>query len=453
MAQLDPSTLEENQTVEHKESFNERALKSLCAFANTDGGSVFIPVDDNGVVLDNPLSDEERQIIANGVINNLGLQPDINSHEWDGKDFIEIQIPKSDHPVHLKGRYYIRVDNTTQRMNPEQLQNRMLHRVPWDTQIADNITLDDLDETEIKRFVKSGQDAGRISSEIDPNEPEAVLRQTSLLQDEGLTNAALLLFGENPQSRFPSAVVRIGVFATESDITDDKIAKGHLFQQVRRAEDILKSHMQHGYEISDEEFTRKEQWAYPLPAFREGIMNALIHRDYHRQGSQIQVKLFPDRLSIFSPGGLPDELSIEDLLTDHPSIRRNNLLAEVFFRAGLIESFGSGISRIRNSLKDANLPQPILEDKGHSFVLTFTQKKKQSVKDDVDTTELSERQLKIIELAEQAPIRTKDLEEHFPDVTVRTIRNDIKKLVEKEILHPKGKTKSRRYVLRLNNSE
>ncbi|MGK7390807.1 MAG: AlbA family DNA-binding domain-containing protein, partial [Candidatus Cyclobacteriaceae bacterium M2_1C_046] len=56
MTQLDPSTLEENQTVEHKESFNERALKSLCAFANTDGGSVFIPVDDNGVVLDNPLS-------------------------------------------------------------------------------------------------------------------------------------------------------------------------------------------------------------------------------------------------------------------------------------------------------------------------------------------------------------------------------------------------------------
>jgi ATP-dependent DNA helicase RecG len=177
-------------------------------------------------------------------------------------------------------------------------------------------------------------------------------------------------------------------------------------------------------------------------------MNAVIHRDYHRQGSQIQIKLFPDRLSIFSPGGLPDELNIEDLLTDHPSIRRNNLLAEVFFRAGLIESFGSGISRIRNSLKDANLPEPVMEDKGHSFVLTLKQKQQ---KDDTgiksDRSDLNERQLKALEIAKNGAVRTSDLSEIFTDVDDRTLRRDLNQLVEKGFLDAKGKTSGRYYIL------
>ena len=80
MAEFDPSTLEENQMVERKESFNERGLKTLCAFLNTDGGSLYVPVRDNGEVLETPLTDQQLQNVANQVIDGLGVQPNIISH-------------------------------------------------------------------------------------------------------------------------------------------------------------------------------------------------------------------------------------------------------------------------------------------------------------------------------------------------------------------------------------
>lgn len=448
MAELDPNTLEENQKIELKETFNERALKSLCAFANTEGGSVYVPVKDNLEVVNDPLSDEDRQSIANRVIANLGIQPNIKSHTWKGRSFVEVRVSNTPHPVHLKGRYYKRVGNTTQRMAPDELRKQMLNSVSWDSQIASGITLEDLDKSEIKRFVRSGQDSGRISSEIDPNKPEAILKQTNLLREEGFTNAALLLFGKDPQSYFPAAVIRIGEFASESEIKDDKIIKGHLFNQVRNSEEIIKSNLKHGYKISDEQFTRKEQWTYPLPAIREGIMNAVIHRDYHRQGDQVQVKILPDKLNIFSPGGLPNQLSVDDLLTNHPSIRRNNLLADIFFRAGLIESFGTGISRIMVSLKEAGMPEPTLNDKGYSFVLAFKLKEEKTFKEaDDDSYDLNKRQKKALELAESSSIKTKDLKEYYSNVSKRTLRKDLNELVELGLLRAKGKTKSRRYEL------
>lgn len=446
MPVLDPSIFEENQMVERKEAFNERGLKTLCAFLNTDGGSLYVPVRDNGEVLETPLTDEQQQNIANQIIDGLGVQPSINTHSWDDKEFIEIQVSKAQNPVPFKGSYYLRVGNTTQRMNPEQLRVRILKNVPWDSQLIAGSTMDDLDIAEIKRFVRAGQEAGRISTEVDPNDPGAILRQTNLIRNSVLTNAAILLFGQNPQQLFPSARVRIGVFATEDDVIDDKMADGHLFHQIRRSEEILKSHIQHGYEITDEEFTRKEDWEYPLPAFREGIMNAVIHRDYHRQGAEVQIKLFPDHLSIFSPGGLPNGLNVDELLEKHPSIKRNNLLADIFYRAGLIETFGTGISRIQRHLKEADLPEPKLDDRDHSFVLTFSQRIEKPVIADEEV--LNERQLKALELAQKGRIKTSDVQELYPDIDPSTIRRDFRELVEKRLLKAMGTTSARFYILK-----
>ncbi len=449
MSELDPKNFNEDQQTEFKESFKEPALKALCAFANKEGGSVFVPLNDKGVIVEESWSEEKIEDIANRVINNLGIQPSIRSHHWREQNYIEINVPKVESPIPLKGRYYIRVGNTTQRMNPEQLKSRMLESVPWDTQIVENISLADLDESEIKRFAKSGQEAGRISAEIDPTEPEEILKRTHLLREEGFTNACLLLFGKKPQRHFPSANIRLSEFASETEIINDKTVKGNLFQQVRKSEEVVKDHMKHGYEVSEQKFMREERWTYPLPAIREGIMNAVIHRDYYKQGSQIQVKLFDNRISIFSPGGLPDRLSVDDLLTTHPSVRRNNLLADIFFRAGLIEAFGTGISRIRKSLDRAGLPAPEFEDKGHSFVMTLYQQfEGKAGEATVDFDELNDRQKKALELAEEGSIRTKDLTGIFNEVEKRTIRRDLRELVKKGLLKAKGKTRNRYYELK-----
>ena len=156
-----------------------------------------------------------------------------------------------------------------------------------------------------------------------------------------------------------------------------------------------------------------------------------------------------NRISIFSPGGLPDRLSVDDLLTTHPSVRRNNLLADIFFRAGLIEAFGTGISRIRKSLDRAGLPAPEFEDKGHSFVMTLYQQfEGKAGEATVDFDELNDRQKKALELAEEGSIRTKDLTGIFNEVEKRTIRRDLRELVKKGLLKAKGKTRNRYYELK-----
>ncbi len=445
MANFDPSKIEESQKVERKEAFNDRCLKTLCAFLNTDGGSLFIPVRDNGEVLDAPLTDRQQQNIVNQITAGLNIQPNIVTHTWDGREFLEIEVAKAQSPVQLRGRFYIRVGNTTQEMSEDQLKYRMLAEIPWDAQIAKGITIDDLDVAEIKRFVLTGQDKGRINLEVDPNDPDTILMQTGLLNENGLTNAAVLLFGKTPQLLFPYAKVRVGLFAFDDEVLDDKMIEGHLFQQTRRAEEIIKNHMIRGYEISAEGFERKDNWEYPLPAFREGLMNAVLHRDYHRRGAEVQIKLFPDRLIIFSPGGLPEGLSVDRLLDTHSSIQRNRLLADIFYRAGLIEAFGTGISRIQNHLEKAGLPEPMLDDRGDTFVLTFNQKKASTVS--AITEELNERQLKALELAKEGRIRTSDLHEFYPDVDSSTIRGDFRKLVKKDLLKAIGTTKDRFYII------
>lgn len=368
---MNPKNLQESQHVERKEAFNEKALRTICAFLNTDGGSLFLPIRDNGTILDVPISDKVLQGIVHQIVELLGVQPTISSHDWFKKIFLEINVQKSQIPVHLKGTYYIRVGNTTQRMNPEQLQNRMLDSVAWDSQLLQHASLDDLDHAEIKRFVRSAQENGRLSYDVDEKDTKTILTHAGLMTNNQLTAAAVLLFGNAPQQRFRSAIIRFGVFASESEILNDKFVEGHLFHQFRAFDDVFRANIVRGYTIPSDSFVRKENWEYPLAAVREAILNAIIHRNYQLYGTEIQVKLFPDKLTIFSPGGLPAGVDVDQLLNGHPSVKRNKLIADIFYRAGLIEAFGTGFSRMNEALDSEGFPKPVLADHGYTFELTF----------------------------------------------------------------------------------
>lgn len=99
----------------------------------------------------------------------------------------------------------------------------------------------------------------------------------------------------------------------EATIIADRTVSGNLFNQVYGAEEQIKSFISLRYEIMDESFQRKDVWQYPLPAIREALLNALIHRDYFQVGVKTQIKVFDDYLWIYNPGKLPGSLQIEDL--------------------------------------------------------------------------------------------------------------------------------------------
>ena len=137
---------------------------------------------------------------------------------------------------------------------------------------------------------------------------------------------------------------------------------------------FLISHVSVSFEF-DGTLQRKERFAYPLKALREALLNAVVHRDY-RNASDVQIKIYDDHLTIFSPGTLYGGLTIEELKTDvYPSQLRNKLIAEAFYLTGNIEKYGSGMIRIRQELKIYPELNFKIEEIGGGIQVTFSSQK------------------------------------------------------------------------------
>jgi len=122
-------------------------------------------------------------------------------------------------------------------------------------------------------------------------------------------------------------------------------------------------------EIKFEGIYRKEELEYPEEVLREAVINAVIHRDYI--GPHTQLKIYPDKLILWNEGKLPREIKIEDLKKNHLSKPGNELLADIFFKAGLIEAWGRGTVEIVNLCKNYGLPEPEFEEYFGGFMVTF----------------------------------------------------------------------------------
>ena len=123
---------------------------------------------------------------------------------------------------------------------------------------------------------------------------------------------------------------------------------------------------------------RDEYWDYPLPALREAIVNAIVHRDYHDPGN-VQVRVFDDRLEVWSPGLLPKELNIKTIGTEHRSIPRNRKISEIFHALRVIEGWGSGIARIIEWSRNNGNDDPIFKESAGAFVVTFARRSRGGV--------------------------------------------------------------------------
>lgn len=440
---MNQSKLKESETVELKESFKDDALKTLCAFANTNGGSLFVGVKDDSTLIGGEITDEAQQKIINQIESLLGIQPAVMVHK-DGQDeFLEIKVTKSKTPVNVRGRFYKRVGNTTREIDREGLKSLLLKDVPWDSQVRGDVKFDDLNSGLTTPIAIQAYE-NMYGAPPETINDEEFFEHLGLIKDKKITNAALLLFGNNQSPRFPFAKIRIGRFKGESTIVADHTIGRSLINQLQESERIIKTLLNKRYKITGESFQREEVWEYPMEAIREAILNALVHRSYHITNAHIEIKIFDDYILFYSPGTLPEGISLNQLKKPHRSVRRNPLIAETLFRAGYIEQFGTGTLRMKESLKAAGHPEPEFSEEGSSFVVRFDSALEPI---DPDSLELNERQLKAIELARNGEIQASDLQEHYPEVNRKTITRDLTELVEQEVFVKTGSGKGTRYHL------
>ncbi|MBN2322698.1 MAG: putative DNA binding domain-containing protein [Spirochaetes bacterium] len=430
---------EESQTVEYKQTWRNECLKVVSAFANSDGGALVIGLDDKG----NPsgLKNAKRLLedIPNTIRNKLGIIPSV---KLDKKNIIKVDVSPSSVPISYNGKYYLRSGSTVQELRGKELADFLTRKtgVTWDEAFEDRANWDYLDESTIENFKRFAVD--RIPS-IVTEKNSIIFKKLNLIENRHLKRAAVILFGNEVERFYSHACVKIGRFLTDTDIQTTDIVKGNLFQQLGNVLEILRTKYLRS-EIKYEDIHRRDILEYPYEALREAVINALIHRDYG-SFSQIQIRIYSDKLVIMNAGGLPPEVPVESLKTEHLSKPRNKLLAEIFYYAGFIEAWGRGTLKIVEECVEQGLPEPdFIEENGVMTVIFYKDKWN---KENLKNLGLNERQIKVINyLKEKVSITNKEYQSLF-SITDRTALRDLNGLITKGLVRKRGEKKGTRYFL------
>lgn len=434
----------ESQNMEFKPNWRDEYLRVITAFANADGGSLIIGVDDDGNPVGIKNAKKLLEGIPNKVRNKLGIIPSVNIEKRKKKEVIKIVIKPSSVPISYDGKYYIRSGSTTQELRGKELADFLMKKLgkTWDEVIEEKAEFGDLNQKTIYKFKNLAVD--RIPSITDEKDWKTVLEKLDLVENDSLKRAAILLFGNNPQKFHIQSCVKIGKFLAETDIQTTDIVEGNLFEQLESALEILRTKYLKS-NISYEGIHRRDILEYPYDALREAIINALIHRDYLGT-SNIQIRVYNDRLVIMNEGKLPPEVPVEKLKTEHLSIPGNTLLAKVFYFAGFIESWGRGTIKIVENCVKQGLPEPdFIEESGVMKVIFYKDK---FTAEYLEKLGFNERQIKaVMYVKEKGKITNKEYR-GLTGLSDEGARIDVNELVEKGVLLLKGRGRNVHYVLK-----
>jgi ATP-dependent DNA helicase RecG len=312
---------------------------------------------------------------------------------------------------------------------------------------ADTIDLDKV-ASHIDKAIKNGRYQGS------PDPMEYLLHKQCVAKVEGAayaTIAGLLCFGRNPQATFPNAVVDIGHYRGTDPVSFEVIhleknIGGTIFDQLRRVEEYLWRNTHHGMVLAERSFERVEVHEYPLAVIRELGVNMLAHRDYTVIGSSARVMLFRNRIEWASPGGLPPGVSVENLLDIQKA--RNAVILSVLYEAGFVEAFGQGLDTVVSVLKREDMAPPTFRDVGAAFIVTVFGRQIDALESSpfVQLNDAQRTIVGIIRMRGEAAFN--DIREALPERGERTVQEDIRLLIESNVIERVGKTRAVRYRLR-----
>jgi len=440
----------ENQNIEFKENWRDDILKTICAFANTDGGVVYIGVNDKGYSI--KLKNEKRLLeeIPNKIRDILGIVADVKLISKQSKPVIKIYVNKYSVPISYKGKFYKRSGSTTSELKGLELSRFLVSHSGMSLvdAVEPRATLRDINIKTVRYFQElSAKRFPFISKEKDI---KLILQKLNLVEKGKLKRAAILLFGKDPRKYFNSAFIQVGRFISESEVISTDIIDGNLFELVERTMEVLRlKYLENRFYY--EGIYRKEDLIYPEDALREAVINAVIHRDY--LGPHIQLRVYDNKLWLWNIGKLPPEITLEQLKQSHSSYPRNELLADIFFKAGFIESWGRGTLKIIDKCKEKGLPEPEFSEMTGGFLVVFYKAEPAESKKKRFTGRLADRlvdelvdglaesQKKIIMLIKENPyISKKDLAEKI-GISITAIDKNIAQLKKKSILRRIGPDK------------
>jgi ATP-dependent DNA helicase RecG len=437
--------MQESQNIEWKEIWKDEYLKWICGFANANGGKIFIEKNDKGEIVGLKNSNKLLEDIPNKIQNHLGIICDVLLHKENGMQYIEIVVKPHEVPISYKGKYHYRSGSTKQKLKGASLNEFLLKKVgkTWEEALELQATFDDILDEAVKEFQYEAHQSQRYPMIKGETDYKKIFSNLRLYKNNALKRSALVLFGKDPRNYMINAFVKIGKFGnSESELLFQEVVEANAFQLADKTIEILdKKYFKKT--ISYQGLNRIEISEYPYEAVRECLLNAVIHRNYF--GPPIQISIYEDKFMVWNPGDLPEELTLDDLKVKHASYPRNPIIADVFFKAGLIETWGRGTIKIIEECKNAGLPEPKFEVLNGGIAVTFF--KNILSKEKLIEKGLNKRQLIAVEYLKNNDFLTNSIYQDICKTSERTASRDLEQLTNKKILIKIGEKKGTKYKL------
>lgn len=364
---------------------------------------------------------------------------------YRGTDMVVLAI--SELPLETKPCFYtdlginrgsfIRVGNVSRQATTPEVRSFLMYspEYKYDQQALQSVGTDVLDEAKVVGFLN--ESAARTKRTIDGTESleQNMLNMKLITVANGVkypTYAGALLFAKNvPQkigelNRYTIRCVRYSDKTVASDILDTADITGTLDVQVDQTIAFVLRNIARSAQLVNSK--RVERYEYPEEAIREAVVNAIIHRDYSINQTYVQLAIFSDRIELQNPGTLPPGVTVENLKESQFS--RNTTIAAVMHDLKYMEEFGRGIDLIYSRLRDWGLPQPLFKNKSNMFKAILLGQSFNS---------LNDRQIAIWNtIQERGSVTARSVVELFSDVSRQSINNDLRKLVDSNLITPVG---------------
>ena len=375
---------DENVHLELKKTTGELkdGMHTACAFLNGAGGWLVFGVAPKSLkILGQEVTDNTQREIAQAL---SGLEPavSVDIQYIDVPDRLGCQVIAmyfeafvwGTAPYTYHGSPYYKVESTTKLMPRNMFEERLRANKPnyyaWERQTADHITIADMDEKLIRGALRLGVEKNRMPATALTEPMEDVLGKLELLNDGVPNNAAAALFSTKLRG-YTQMQLRLARFrgTNKNEFFDNQRAYGNFFTLLDAGMAFFFKHLSISGKIVG--FTREEKLEVPAEALREALTNALCHRFFHNTSSSVGIAIYDDRIEIENSGHLPEELTTKTIKQSHHSFPQNPTIADVLFKTTFLENWGSGVGRIMDACREANLPEPEYNQNASFVWVTF----------------------------------------------------------------------------------
>ena len=363
--------IDETRTVELKKTTGELkdGMHSLCAMLNSDGGYVIFGIAPKTLkIIGQMVSDKTRQEIAWELRK---IEPCVNIAveyvtvpDTDGQQVVVLHADKekfNNAPYVYDGRPYYKLESTTmlmpQQMYDDMLRERSADKYRWDDMVADDMTIEDLDEKCIRIAVNLGVRNGRLNPEAAAESIPNILSKMELLKNGKPTHAAVMLFAKDTRD-YPTMELKMGYFRGKDRMVfvDNKMERGNFFELHNAGMSFLFRNLRLSGEVKG--LLREEKLEIPVEALREALTNALCHRQYERTDGSVSLAIYDDRVEIVNPGKFPPQLNAENIKQPHESYPHNKSIAQVLYLTTFLEKWGTGAKRMVELCREQGVAEP-----------------------------------------------------------------------------------------------